>query len=216
MERVRLPRASRKGCRALGAQREESVARRRDRPTALARFRDRTQLSRALVSRLRADAVPFDFMHAMNLETLGVARRGRDDQLFLDRRALADYRLPAEATDAFVLQIGEHRRVEQNLQGTRLDPVAAAALWSARVELEAGHVVTPHAWCASCGRHFLDQRAGPPQIARWCEDCRPSRLRHLPPLRQCAAPDCEIWFRPKRSNHMFHANACRVADQRVA
>jgi hypothetical protein len=193
------------------------VAKRRNRPSLLCRYRDQTELIRALVGRLRAGAaLPFDFMHALNLETLGIAKRDAGDQLLLDRTALAAYDQPADATDGFVLQMTEHRRVRPNPRGTRIDPVAAAALWSARCELEAGYVVTPHAWCATCGRHFLDQRPGPSRVARWCEGCRSRRSRHLPPLRQCAAADCNVWFRPRRGNQLFHSGACRVADQRAA
>ncbi len=208
--------ASEKSYRALRAQRGAIVAKRRSRPAVLARLRDRTELSSALVGRLGTAALPFDFMHALYLETLGIARTGQGDQLFLDRNALATYQPPPDATDGFVLRVGAHRRVEPNPQGTRLDPLAASALWSARVEMETGCVVTPHAWCTSCGRHFLDQRRGPPRIARWCADCRASRLRHIPPLRRCAAADCAMWFRPQRSNQAFHSGACRVADQRAA
>lgn len=132
--------------------------------------------------------------------------------MILDRDALKAWSPPPAATDTFVLE-ARRGTMHKSATGTRLDPVAAQILWTARAELEAEGAVTDSAWCTSCGRHFRDRRSGyVARIARWCPTC-PRRRRALPPLRQCAADDCERWFGPTRQNQIFHSNACRKAAQ---
>ena len=49
---------------------------------------------------------------------------------------------------------------------TRLDPVAAQILRTARAELEPDDVVTASAWCTSCGRQFPRSAGGPSRADR--------------------------------------------------
>lgn len=164
--------------------------------------------------------MPLNFMHLMNLEALGIIRE-IEDVPHLDPELLAAYKLPAEPVDTLVLQADDTPSaiVRVNRAATRIDPVAAQALWRARGLAETEGILNASAWCTACGRHFIDGRAAHghvERIAKWCDDCRNTRRRHLPQLRLCAADDCDVWFEPSRQNQMFHTTACKSAASRAA
>jgi hypothetical protein len=154
--------------------------------------------------------MPFTFMQVEHLTALGIVREA-DDIPMLDGDLLANWAPPAHATAGYVLQ-STSSIVRPSLTGTRIDELAAQALWSRRAELESGGLLTRHAWCTHWGRHFEDQRTGHyTQIARWCPEHRNVRARHLPQRRQCVALDCDSWFRPSKGDRIYCSNACRSA-----
>lgn len=192
------------------------------------------------------DRKPFTFMQEEHLLALDVACRAPDDRLMLDADLLAQWTPPEGATDTYVLEahVPLPNRVERSPTGTRIDPLAAHGLWKARREIERHGAVTPHCWCDMCGRHFESPaiasaqaraRAWQPQellacaadgyeasaahgvkAPRWCLDCRTSRKRKNPQLKQCAAPDCDNWFKPGRGQGLHCSNTCRSAAGRWA
>jgi hypothetical protein len=189
-------------------------------------------------------ALLFDFVHRQHLMALGVVMED-GEKLVIDAAALAGYDPPAAGTDAFVVEAQRRTRVDpltgkessyvalgRSSLGTRLHPIAALWLWEQREALEdplasarptggladerAG-VLTPWTWCVHCGRAFRDRRVALRyrRVAKWCQTCRHIRSRFLPPLRPCAADDCDRWFQPPRRNALFHSPACKSAQQRT-
>ena len=153
------------------------------------------------------------------------------DQLYLDPHALAAYAPPLDASDRLVLAVGDlHHgaRMCRTPTGTRITPTAAYCLWAARSEAERDGLLNASGWCSRCGRHFIDRRAslsdefehgglrrlGHLRIPAHCPDCRKLRTKRLPPVRQCAAQDCERWFEPTDGKHVFHSAACARAESR--
>lgn len=163
----------------------------------------------------RRDGMPFTFMQVQHLTALGLVRAEHEKPM-LDGDLLANWSRPACATDQYVLEVTPESpaMVRASIAGTRIDELAAQALWTLRAELEAEGLLTRHAWCTHCGRHFEDQRSGHHiRIARWCPAHRNVRSRHLPQRRLCAALDCDTWFRPAKGDRIYCSNACRSAAQ---
>lgn len=162
---------------------------------------------------------PFNFMHRLYLTGLGVARED-GAELVLDAVGLAAYQPPENATDELLLiaEGAPSARVSISPTNTRIDPIAARWLWDKRTEHESETwVLTSSAWCIHCGGYFEDTRArngSGHRVARWCPACRTKRSRKLPQERQCAAEDCEHWFKPSRQNQQFCTDRCKSAQQR--
>lgn len=104
-----------------------------------------------------------------------------------------------------------------------LPPVAALWLYAQRALVGRPSVLsylakgplTRSAWCTHCGAHFDSGRVnhwqpGRPDVQRHCPDH--VNVRPRPPLRECAAPDCDAHFAPARANQIFHAARCKSAD----
>jgi hypothetical protein len=189
------------------------------------------------------EGMPFTFMQQQHLVALGVAKQlgvaekaaqfdqhhvstsfvpivvhviEAEDVIALDSELLATWKPPVGATDAYVLLVEDHPLavVKRCPTGTRIDELAAQALWTVRAKWETGGLLTRHAWCTHCGRHFQDRRPGyHEEIVQFCPAHRNTRSKHLPLRRECVAPDCDRWFRPSKGNRIYCGNACRSAAQ---
>ncbi len=154
------------------------------------------------------DPRQFDPRHvSTSFGPISVEVHESEDVIAIDPELLRTWIPPAGATDAYVLAVDDHPPavVKRSPSGTRIDDLAARALWTLRPPLETGGLLTRHAWCIHCGRHFEDQRNGHhEQILQFCPAHRNTRSKYLPQRR---------WFRPMRGDRIFCSNPCRSASQ---
>jgi hypothetical protein len=166
--------------------------------------------------------MPFTFMQEEHLIALGVAKRfggvaekapqfdkhhvattfvpitvqvrEAEPVFAVNDELLRIWKPPPDATDDYVLMVDDDppAALKRSPTGTRIDALAAQALWALRAQLEIGYLLTRHAWCTHCGRHFEDQRrAHHVRVARWCPAHRNLRSRKLPhraPVRRARLP----------------------------